>query len=54
MLRWVIIFLVVALTAALFGFGGIAVTAAGIARIIFFVFLVLLLVSLALGFVRGW
>ena len=46
MLTWTIIFLVVALIAGLFGFGGIASTATGIARVLFFVFLVLFAVSL--------
>jgi uncharacterized membrane protein YtjA (UPF0391 family) len=50
MLRWSAIFLVTAIVAAVFGFGGIAVAAAGIARILFFVFLVLFLVSLIGGF----
>jgi len=49
MLRWSLIFLVVALVAALFGFTGIYVAAAEIARILFFVFLVLFLVSLITG-----
>lgn len=38
--------------AALFGFGGIAAGAAGIAKILFFVFLVLFAVSLVTGLVR--
>jgi len=38
MLRWVIIFFVIALIAALFGFGGIAAGAASIAKILFFIF----------------
>ena len=49
MLRWSAIFLVIALVAAAFGFGGIAVAAAGIAKILFFVFLVLFLISLIGG-----
>jgi uncharacterized membrane protein YtjA (UPF0391 family) len=52
MLRWAILFLVVALIAALFGFGGIAAGATDIARILFFVFLVLFVVSLLTGAVR--
>ncbi len=36
MLRWTVIFLVVAIVAAIFGFGGIAESAAGIAKILFF------------------
>ena len=46
MLSWAITFLVIALIAAAFGFGGIAGTATGIAQILFFVFLVLFLISL--------
>jgi uncharacterized membrane protein YtjA (UPF0391 family) len=52
MLRWALIFFVVALVAAVFGFLGIAVAAAGIAKILFFIFLVLFLVSLVGGLVR--
>jgi len=52
MLGWTITFLIVALVAAAFGFGGIAVAAAGIAKILFFVFLVLFLVSLLSGLMR--
>ena len=36
MVRWIIIFLVIALVAALFGFGGLAEGAADIAKIIFY------------------
>lgn len=46
MLRWSLTFLVVALIAALFGFTALAGTAMGIARILFFVFLVLFVLSL--------
>jgi uncharacterized membrane protein YtjA (UPF0391 family) len=49
MLRWALFFLVFALIAALFGFGVIASAAADIAKILFFVFLVLLVVTLVLG-----
>ena len=48
MLTWTLIFLVVALVAALLGFGGVASAAAGIARVLFFVFLLLF----ALGLVQ--
>jgi uncharacterized membrane protein YtjA (UPF0391 family) len=47
------VFLVIAIIAALFGFGGIAETSAGIAQILFFIFLVLLIVTLVMHFVRG-
>ena len=47
MLNWALTFLVVALIAAVLGFTGIAVAAAGIAKLLFIVFLVLFVVSLA-------
>jgi uncharacterized membrane protein YtjA (UPF0391 family) len=49
MLRYSIIFFIVAIIAAVFGFGGIAAGAVSIAKILFFVFLVLFLVSLIFG-----
>lgn len=49
MLSWSIFFLIVALVAALLGFTSIAGAAAGIAKILFAVFLVLFLVSLLFG-----
>ena len=52
MLYWALMFLVVALVAALFGFGGIASTATGIAQILFVVALVMLLVTLVANFMR--
>jgi len=52
MLRWAIAFFIVAIVAAIFGFGGIAVAAAGMAKILFFIFLVLFLVALLGGLVR--
>ena len=52
MLNWALTFLVIALLAALFGFGGIASTAAGFAQICFFVFLVLFVVSALAHIVR--
>jgi len=45
-------FLVIALVAALFGFGGIAGSAVGIAKVLFFVFLVLYVLSLLFGGLR--
>ena len=52
MLRYAVIFFVVAIVAALFGFGGIAAGATEIAKILFFIFLVLFVVSLAVGLLR--
>jgi len=45
MLRWSLIFLVVALIAAVLGFGGIAGTSVGIAKVLFFVFLIVAAVT---------
>jgi uncharacterized membrane protein YtjA (UPF0391 family) len=53
MLGWALTFLVIALIAAALGFGGIAGASAGIAQILFYIFLVLLLISLVMHFVRG-
>jgi len=53
MLGWVITFLVIALIAAALGFGGLAGTAVGLAKIVFYVFLVLFLVSLVYSLVTG-
>jgi uncharacterized membrane protein YtjA (UPF0391 family) len=49
MLRWAVVFLIVAIVAAVFGFGGVAAAATDIARILFFVFLVLFVVTLIFG-----
>ena len=49
MLYYALVFLVVALVAALFGFTGVYAAASGIAQILFFVFLVLFIVSLVAG-----
>ena len=53
MLGWAITFLVIALIAAVFGFGGIASASAGIAQILFFIFLVLFVGALILRATRG-
>ena len=52
LLHWALIFLVVAIIAAIFGFGGVAGTAMEGARILFWVALVFLLISLVFGFAR--
>jgi uncharacterized membrane protein YtjA (UPF0391 family) len=52
MLQWALAFFIIALIAAIFGFGGIALAAAGIAKILFFIFLVLFLVALVSGLMR--
>jgi uncharacterized membrane protein YtjA (UPF0391 family) len=53
MLGWALTFLVVALIAGVLGFTTIAGAAIGIAKIAFYVFLVLFVVSLIMNFVRG-
>ena len=52
MLYYAALFFIVALVAALFGFGGIAAGAVEIAKILFFIFLVLFVVSLVAGLMR--
>lgn len=51
MLTWALIFFIVAIIAALFGFTGIAANAVAIARVLFFIFIVLFLISLAFGLI---
>lgn len=53
MLRLALLFFVIALIAALFGFGNIAAGAASIAQILFFIFLVLFVLALIAGLFRG-
>jgi Protein of unknown function (DUF1328). len=52
MLGWAVVFLIVALAAAVLGFGGIAAASAGIAKLLFVIFLVLFVISLIFGW-RG-
>ena len=52
MLYWALVFFIIAMIAAVFGFTGIFVAAAGIAKVLFFVFLVLLIISLVGGGLR--
>jgi uncharacterized membrane protein YtjA (UPF0391 family) len=49
MLYWSLMFLAVALIAAIFGFTGVYVAAAQIAQILFFIFLVCFVISLLAG-----
>jgi uncharacterized membrane protein YtjA (UPF0391 family) len=53
MLRLALLFLVISLIAALFGFGGIAAASADIARILFFIFVVIFLALLVAGLMAG-
>jgi uncharacterized membrane protein YtjA (UPF0391 family) len=52
MLYWALMFFIVALVAALFGFGGIAASAVGIAKILFVVALIAFVVSGIMGLAR--
>ena len=53
MLRWAVIFFVVAIIAAIFGFGGIASAVGGIAKLLFYLFLAVAVVMLIAGLVAG-
>jgi uncharacterized membrane protein YtjA (UPF0391 family) len=53
MLKLALFFLVVALIAGLFGFTGIAVAATGIAKILFFIFVVCFVILLIVGLMAG-
>lgn len=57
MLKWALIFALISLFAGVLGFGGVAAGAAGIAKLLFFVFLacclvLLLLAALGVGALR--
>lgn len=53
MLSWVITFLVVALIAGILGFGGIAGASIEIAKAIFFIAVILFVISAVVGLARG-
>jgi uncharacterized membrane protein YtjA (UPF0391 family) len=53
MLSWVVTFLVIALIAGILGFGGIAGASIEIAKVIFFIAVVLFLISAVVGLARG-
>jgi len=53
LLRWALAFFIIAIIAAVFGFTGIAAGASEIARVCFFFFVVVFLVSLVWGLVTG-
>jgi uncharacterized membrane protein YtjA (UPF0391 family) len=52
MLYYAAVFFVIALVAALFGFGGIAAGASSIAQILFFIFVIGFVVALVMGLMR--
>lgn len=53
MLRLAIAFFIIAVVAAVLGFGGIAVGAASIAKIFFYIFVVLFIISILGHLLRG-
>jgi uncharacterized membrane protein YtjA (UPF0391 family) len=53
MLSWVVTFLIVALIAGVLGFGGVAGASIEIAKVIFFIAVMLFLVSAVVGLARG-
>ncbi|WP_372005601.1 DUF1328 domain-containing protein [Tistrella mobilis] len=52
LLHWAIVFLIVALVAALLGFGGVAGTAMAGAKILFWVAIVIFVITLVAGLMR--
>ena len=52
MLHYAIVFLVIALIAAVFGFGGIAASAVGIAKILFYVFVIMAVITFVLSLLK--
>ncbi|WP_372660333.1 DUF1328 domain-containing protein [Hydrogenophaga sp.] len=52
MLHYAVVFFVIALIAAVFGFTGIAVGAAGIAKVLFFIFVFLAIVGFVASLLR--
>ena len=54
MLYYAVVFFIIALIAGVLGFGGIAAGAVSIAKILFFVFIVLAVISIIFGSVKGF
>jgi uncharacterized membrane protein YtjA (UPF0391 family) len=52
MLHYAVVFFVIALIAAVFGFGGLAAGAAGIAKVLFFVFVIMAVATFLFGLIR--
>jgi len=52
MLHYAVVFLVIALIAAIFGFGGIVAGAVEIAKILFFIFVIMAIVTFLMGLLR--
>ena len=52
MLYWAAVFFIIALVAAILGFGGVAEASMGIAKVLFFIFIILFIISLVVGLGR--
>jgi uncharacterized membrane protein YtjA (UPF0391 family) len=53
LLKWALIFFVVSIIAAVFGFGGIAAASGDIARVLFYIFVAIFVILLILGIVAA-
>ena len=53
MLKWALIFFIISIVAAFFGFGGVAVASAGIAKVLFYLFLAIAVIMLVMGLLAG-
>ena len=53
MIKWAIIFFLISLVAGFFGFSGAASTFRGIAKVLFFVAIVIFLIVLVFGVILG-
>ena len=53
MLYWALVFFIIAIVAGVLGFGGVSVAAAGIAQLLFYIFVVSFLVALIAGLIGG-
>jgi uncharacterized membrane protein YtjA (UPF0391 family) len=53
MLKWAVVFLIIAIVAGIFGFTGVEQASASIAKVLFGIFLVLFVGALAIGLFLG-
>ena len=53
MLYWAAVFFIIAVVSGIFGFGGVAAASVGISKVLFFIFLISFIISLALHFARA-
>ena len=54
MLKWAVVFLIIAVIAGAFGFTGVEAASATVAKVLFGIFLVLFVGALAIGLLLGW